>query len=110
MKPFLIFVSSLAIFGGFSVPVANSVPEDRVAIGDLRTVGISAPYGGVGCGGALIAPRIVYTAAHCVARQPKSDRFVNNVKTFVGTFMKRYGDKNRVYFDSFDKFENFEWK
>jgi len=77
MKPFLIFVSSLAIFGGFSVPVANSVPEDRVAIGDLRTVGISAPYGGVGCGGALIAPRIVYTAAHCVARQPKSDISAN---------------------------------
>jgi hypothetical protein len=66
-------VATLVIFGGLSVPVANSIQEDRIVVGDLRTVGRPAPYGGAGCGGALIAPRIVYTAAHCVARRLKSD-------------------------------------
>lgn len=31
----------------------QAVQEDHVVIGDERTVGISGPYGGVGCGGAL---------------------------------------------------------
>jgi hypothetical protein len=72
-------VVAMAILAGFFVPLAHAAQEDRVVIGDLRTVGISAPYGGVGCGGALIAPRIVYTAAHCVSRTPRSNL---NTKTW----------------------------
>jgi hypothetical protein len=77
MKRLLIVVSTAAIFGGLFIPVAQSAQEDRVVVGDVRTVGISAPYGGVGCGGALIAPRVVYTAAHCVSRRLKADLTAN---------------------------------
>ena len=77
MKRLLIFATTAAIFGGLFMPPAHAVEEDRVVLGDIRTVGISAPYGGVGCGGALIAPRVVYTAAHCVSRRLKADLTAN---------------------------------
>jgi hypothetical protein len=71
----LLLALTLPINGAVSSSIAAE--SDRIAIGDERVVGILGPAGSVGCAGALLAPRIVYTAAHCISRRPKGEMNAN---------------------------------
>lgn len=67
MKKLLTILLSFSLLSLNSPAYADNI--DQTIFGDERVVGIIGPYGGVGCSGALVSPRIVYTAAHCLARK-----------------------------------------
>ena len=59
---------------------AHAVHGGESALGDPRVVAIIHWYenGQAGCTGALIAPRIVMTSAHCLARNPIDGKYPSN--------------------------------
>ena len=75
MKKFLLVLVSLSLF--MSTTSAHAVHGGESALGDHRVVAIIHWYenGQAGCTGALIAPRIVMTAAHCLARNPIDGKY-----------------------------------
>jgi hypothetical protein len=56
---------------------AQAVHGGESALGDPRVVAIIGWYenGQAGCTGALVAPRIVMTSAHCLARNPMDGKY-----------------------------------
>jgi hypothetical protein len=72
----LISVVSLSILV-FPVTSAHAVHGGESALGDPRVVAIIHWYenGQANCTGALIAPRIVMTSAHCLARNPTDGKY-----------------------------------
>jgi hypothetical protein len=61
----------------FPTTSAHAVHGGELALGDPRVVAIIHWHenGQAGCTGALIAPRIVMTAAHCLARNPIDGKY-----------------------------------
>jgi len=61
----------------FQMPIAQAVHGGESALGDPRVVAIIHWYENnqAGCTGALIAPRIVMTSAHCLARNPIDGKY-----------------------------------
>jgi hypothetical protein len=61
----------------FPVTSAHAVHGGESALGDPRVVAIIHWYenGQANCTGALIAPRIVMTSAHCLARNPTDGKY-----------------------------------
>lgn len=61
----------------YPTTLAHAVHGGESALGDPRVVAIIHWYenGQAGCTGALIAPRIVMTSAHCLARNPIDGKY-----------------------------------
>ena len=74
MKRLLLAGLTLVILGAGLESPSHANELDRAVVGDTRVVGILDTYSPQpGCAGALISPRIVFTAAHCVARRLRVD-------------------------------------
>jgi secreted trypsin-like serine protease len=81
----LIWILVTALFSSLLVfphSPAQAVHGGESALGDPRVVAIIHWYenGQANCTGALIAPRIVMTAAHCLARNPIDGKYPSYIK------------------------------
>ena len=81
MKRFLLVLISFNLF----MPTSEALMGGEKASGDPKVVALIHWNENAvqGCSGALIAPRIVLTAAHCMSRMPLSGKWEPDNKTFL---------------------------
>ena len=113
MRTLALLIGSLVALGGGAVPAAAIVggsvvgpSESYPFLGALVDHPIASAYDGFFCGGTLVAPMLVLTAAHCVADRtatPGSIDVVLGQTSLVATGGERIGVSEVLVSPAFDQ-------